>query len=119
MQTAEMLVKSNFYPATVNRAYYSCLQFILHIIHEKLNHPPEHLQTMPRNGTHSKAQYLLELTLSQKNRRDYIWFQEKFPAFKEDRVRADYHGDPMSSGDGYEAIATANSIINLLKTHYK
>ena len=118
MLTAETLLKQNFYPATVNRAYYSCLQFILHILFEKLGHTHEYLNTMPRTGTHSQAQYLLEMTLVGYSKADYKWFQEKLPEFKQERVIADYHGDPLNQSKGYEAINTAKSIINTLKKYY-
>lgn len=115
---AEMLIKQHNYSSTVSRAYYSCFQYILHILIEKLGHTREHIDSMPRAGTHSQAQYLLELSLVSKNRADYRWFQEKLPAFKQDRVTADYYGDALNSGLGYDAINKANAIINLLKKYY-
>jgi len=121
MLTAEMLVKQNFYSPSVNRAYYSCFQYILYILLEKLGHTHEYIKTMPRNGIHSQAQYLLELTLINKvgnDKTDYKWFQEKFPAFKQQRVIADYYGDALNQDKGYEAIRTAHSIINTLKKYY-
>src|SRR5687768_3391985 len=118
MMIAESLVKQHYYSATVNRAYYSCFQFILHILIEKLGHSHENLDEMPRTGTHSQAQYLLELTLIKKDKKDYKWFQQKLPEFKQVRVIADYYGDAQSQSIGYEAINTANAIINTLKKHY-
>lgn len=118
MLIAESLLKQSFYPATVNRAYYSCLQYILHILIEKQGHTYDHLKTMPRTGTHSQAQYLLEQTLVSHDKKDYKWFQEKLPAFKQERVIADYYGDPLNQTKGYEAIAIAKAIINTLKKHY-
>jgi len=121
MLIAETLIKQNHYSATVNRAYYSCFQFILHILIEKLGHTYEKIREMPRDGIHSQAQYLLELTLVQKvgsDKRDYKWFQEKLPAFKHERVIADYYGDVLDQDRGYTAIQTANSIMNTLKKYY-
>lgn len=118
MLTAEMLIREQHYSSTVNRAYFACLQYILHILIEKLGHTYQDLKNQPRNGTHSQAQYLLEMTLVSKDKKDYKWFQEKFPAFKEDRVLADYYGDALNQDFGYQAINKANSIINVLKKHY-
>ncbi len=121
MLIAEMLIKQNHYSSTVNRAYYSCLQYILHILHEKLGHTQEDLNKTPRNGTHSQAQYLLEMSLVRKvgsNKKDYKWLQEKFPEFKQDRVIADYYSDALNQEKGYGAINTAHSIINTLKKYY-
>lgn len=118
MMAAEMLIKQHNFSSTVNRAYYSCFQYILHILIEKLGHTHEYINTMPRTGTHSQAQYLLSLTLSTKNAKDYMWFQEKLPAFKQDRVVADYHGDALNQSFGYDAINKANAIMNVLKKYY-
>lgn len=119
MLTAKLLLQNNHYPSTVNRAYYSCLQFILHILIEKLGHTHEYIDSMPGSGTHGKAQYLLSLTLIKKDKDDYKWFQAKFPAFKKGRVIADYHSAPLDQGIGHDAINTANLIIDTLKKYYK
>ncbi|MEJ7682252.1 MAG: hypothetical protein WKG06_31265 [Segetibacter sp.] len=121
MLAAEMLIKHSHYSSTVNRAYYSCLQYILHILFEKLGYTHADLSKTPRDGTHSQAQYLLEMSLVRKvgsNKSDYKWFQEKFPEFKQDRVIADYYSDALNQEKGYNAINTATSIMNTLKKYY-
>jgi uncharacterized protein (UPF0332 family) len=120
MLAAELLVKQQYYAGTVNRAYYSCLQFILHILLEKLAQTRETLEDQPRTGTHSKAQYLLEstLVLRDKSKKDYKSFQEKFPAFKQERVLADYHEAAFTQERAYQAISMAQSIMNTLNKHY-
>lgn len=121
MLVAEMLIKQHHYSSTVTRAYYSCFQYILHILIEKLGHTHDHLRTLPRDGIHSQAQYLLESTLVQKvgpDKRDYKWFQKTLPEFKKQRVLADYHGDPLNSDSGYDAIRISKEIMNTLRKYY-
>jgi len=118
MMAAEMLIKEHNFSSTVSRAYYSCFQYILHILFEKLGYNHDDLKAQPRTGTHSQAQYLLESTLYQKNRKDYKWFQEKLPAFKQDRVIADYYGEALNRDFAHDAINKANAIINTLKQYY-
>ena len=123
MLIAKMLVKHN-YSSSINRAYYSCLQYILHILEEKLKHTREEIMNQPSSGTHGKAQYLLESSLVSRvkqktgNYREYKWFQEQFPALKQERVKADYYGDALNPDRGYAAIRTAEDIINTLRKYY-
>jgi len=119
MLTAEMLLKDKFFAGTVNRAYYSCLQYVLHVLLEKLGHTREDLEKIPRDGTHNKAQYLLELSLVGKDKGAYKWIQQKLPEFKKERVIADYFGDPLDADRGQTAINMANAIMTTLRTHYK
>ena len=119
MLAAKLLVREGNHSSTVSRAYYSCFQYILHILIEKLGHTHAYIKTMPRDGIHSQAQYLLELTLVSKvgtDKSDYRWFQRKLPEFKQERVKADYYADGQDKG--HEAINFANSIINTLKKYY-
>ncbi|MBL7767737.1 MAG: HEPN domain-containing protein [Flavipsychrobacter sp.] len=113
--TAELLVKNNYYPATVNRAYYSCLQFIFHVLIEKLNHNFEEINEAPRIGTHAQAQYLIGLALAKLDEKEYKWFQAKFPEIKEQRIKADYHTDSISQEIAHDSINRANAIITTLK----
>jgi len=124
MLAAEKLKSEHFFASTVNRAYYSCMQYILHILTEKLTYPVEEiLQT--NMGTHVQAQKLLTNSLYQicKDDRekyiDYKWFQSKFPELKLARVKADYNSADISQDEGHEAIRKANDLITVLKKHYK
>lgn len=120
MMVAESLVKQQYYPSTVSRAYYSCFQFILHILLEKLGETKETIEAQPRTGIHSKAQYLLESTLVKrdKSKQDYKWIQERLPAFKQERVLADYYGDAFNQDRAHQAIGMAKAIMTTLKKYY-
>ena len=118
MMSAKFLIKQHLYSDTVSRAYYSSLQYIFHVLIEKLGKTHDEINKAPRTGTHAQAQYLLELALCSKNPRDYKWFQEKFPEFKEERVKADYFQNTFDSNSSGEAINTAESIINIMKKQF-
>jgi|GEM_PF-1819595 len=119
MMSAKSLIKQHLYSSTVSRAYYSSLQYIFHVLIEKLGKSHNDINKAPRTGTHAQAQYLLELALVSKDKNDYKWFQTKFPEFKEDRVKADYHDHLFDAGSGQDAINTAESIINILKKNFR
>lgn len=115
---AETLIKQHYYSASVNRAYYSCLQFMLHILIEKLGHTYGDINKIQRTGTHAKAQHLLGMTLARKDNIGHKWIENRMRDFKDYRVTADYRGDPLNQDIGYEVIRTATAIINILKKNY-
>ena len=124
MIAAEKLKTERLFASTVNRAYYSCLQYIYHILTEKLTHTPEEIN-QHSSGSHVQAQKLLLNSLYQicksdrDNYKDYQWFQSKLPELKLARVKADYYTDATSPDDGHDAMRKANDLINVLKKHYK
>ena len=123
MLAAEKLKTERFFASTVNRAYYSCIQYILHILIEKLTHTSEEI-TQTSTGTHVQAQKLLSNSLYQicKEDRDklndYKWFQSKLPELKLARVKADYNSDIITQGGSHAAI-DQQMIDSVLKKHYK
>lgn len=124
MLAAEKLKIERFFASSVNRAYYSCLQYIYHILTEKLTHTPEEIN-QDTSGSHVQAQKLLSNSLYQickvnsDHYKDYQWFQRKLPELKLARVKADYYNDNISSDEGHDAIRKATDLINVLKKHYR
>jgi uncharacterized protein (UPF0332 family) len=124
MLAAEKLKTEHFFASTVNRAYYSCMQYIFHVLTEKLTHTPDEI-TQTNAGTHVQAQKLLSNSLYQicKDDKDkyidYKWFQSKLPELKLARVKADYNNDVITSDEGHDAIRKANDLISVLKKHYR
>lgn len=115
---AKALNQQSYYNDCVSRAYYSCLQYIIHILVEKLELSREDIELVSRHGTHNKAQYLIELELIKKNRKDYIWFQSKFPELKKLRVDSDYFNIPCNISIGSDAISRSETLQQLLKTNF-
>ena len=122
LESAKILSKHHYYSSTVNRSYYACFQYLMHILIEKLKKDQTEFYNEVRqrpNGTHSWASKLIGNELARKNLDDYKWLQKELPEFKEKRVLADYYPDVVSPEDGNLSITKAESIIRLLKTHFK
>lgn len=124
MLAAEKLKTEHLFASTVNRAYYSCIQYIFHILTERLTHTKEEI-SQTENGSHVQAQKLLSNSLfnickgDRDKLRDYRWFQSKLPELKYARVKADYNSDVITADEGHEAIRKATDLINVLKKHYR
>ncbi|MCP9751393.1 HEPN domain-containing protein [Ferruginibacter sp. HRS2-29] len=120
--SAKSLVKETYYSSTVNRSYYACFQFILHILFTKIKKDPTEFYNEVqngKNGTHTWASKLISYELAKKDMIDYKWFQGHVPALKERRVNADYYQSVISQEEGYKAISEAENIINLLVKNFK
>lgn len=124
MLAAEKLKSESFFASTVNRAYYSCLQYIFHILVEKLNYKPEDIN-QHTSGSHERSKRLIADSLyaickeDKDKQKDYQWFQRKLPELKKARVKADYDGDVITLDEGHDAIRKATDLISLLKKYYR
>ena len=122
LDSARFLVKQTYYSSTVNRSYYACFQYIMHILFDKLKKDQKEFynEVLQRpNGTHSWASKLIGNELAKKDMEDYKWFQRVIPEFREQRVIADYYSTVVSPDQGNQSITQAETIINLLKKHFK
>lgn len=122
LNAAKLLANQSLYPSTVNRAYYACVQYIMHILIEKLKYDRIKFYADVRNskdGTHGWASKLMETELIKKNPQDFKWFQKEIKEFKKLRVLADYHEDEISSDDGRYSITRASTIIDTMKNNFK
>ena len=122
LKVAKLSFDNNYYPSTVNRSYYACLQLMLHILFNKLNKDREEfyneVRHNPNGGTHIWASKLIGIELIKKDKDDYKWFQKNIPEFREKRVLADYYEDTISYDDGDFSIKRAESVINLLNKNF-
>lgn len=122
LNSARLLVKENYYSSTINRSYYACFQYLMHILFEKLKKDPVEFYTEVnngKNGTHTWASKLIGIELAKKDFKDYKWYQKEIPALREKRVQADYHATVMLPADGHDSINKADAIMNLLAKHFK
>ena len=122
LDSAKFLVKQQYYSSTVNRSYYACFQYLMHILFEKLKKDQAEFynEVLHRpNGTHTWASKLIGNELAKKDMEDYKWFQRVIPEFREQRVEADYYPTIISPDQGNQSINKAETIINLLKKHFK
>ena len=123
LNSAQILVNNSFYPSTVNRAYYACIQYLLHVLFEKLKYDKtkfyQDVRTQ-KDGTHGWASKLIEIEMAKmQDKEDYKWFQVKIKEFKKERVAADYYIDIVGQERGLKSIGTAKSIINVINKNFK
>ena len=123
LESAKLLVKNNYYSSTVNRSYYACFQYIMHVLFEKikLDQAQFYIDVRNgRNGTHTWASKLIVLELAKKpDKKDYKWLQAQLPDFRELRENADYFPAEMSQELGIESISKAESIMRVLSQNFK
>lgn len=114
LMSAELLSKNTYYNSSVNRSYYACIQFFFEIIFKRLNADRPTFDADARNnstGTHGWAYKLVGNALILVDKKDYKWFQQKFPELKKLRETADYQEPSISKDAAFDAINVANSII--------
>ena len=122
INSAETLVKEHYYASTVNRAYYSYLQFLMHILFEQLKLDKikfyKDVQFGNAGGTHIMASNLVckELVSAKKiSNSDYKWFQKTIKEFKQKRNLADYYNDVISQSEGLQSINWSKDLINCIR----
>ena len=122
LNAAKLLQGEHYYPSTVNRAYYAYFQYVMHVFFDKLKLDEDtyHKEGKEENkGSHNQAMELLYKELDRKDRQDMIWLQRVVKEFKQNRVEADYRAIVILQETGDKCILTAESIINVLKKHFK
>lgn len=118
---ADLLMTKSLYSSSINRYYYSYVQFMLHITINKLGHDRAELDKFrkEKEGSHQFASRLINSDLAQKDFSDYKWFQQKNQELKQYRVLADYSEVSIPLEDADKARTMADSLINLLKKNFK
>lgn len=124
LNSANILIKQHYYSSTINRAYYGYLQFLMHILFEKLKQDKEQfyrdVQDGKDGGTHVKASNLICRLLYKKvSPKEYKWFQSTIKELKKKRVTADYHDSVISADEGYDCIRWATDLITCVKLNFK
>lgn len=117
LTSAEMLLKNNFYPSSVNRSYYAFHQFVLHILFNKLKNDKAEFETdvLHQGGTNKLAWNKVSIEFIKRNRDDYRWMQSKVQELKLARVNADYTETVIHQEDAHNVYGITNSMINSLK----
>jgi len=131
LQAAEVLMRSNLYPSTINRAYYGFHQYMLHILFRKMGKTQEDFDNDLNAygfGTHSLAWNLVSPAFAKNKpkdvadrewRNEFKWLQEQVASFKKIRTEADYKEITIQQEVAHDWINKAISMINLLNKGFK
>ena len=120
--SAKFLFKQPYYPSTVNRAYYSCIQLLFHILFYKQNLDRKKFDNDRKKfhkGSHEWAIYLISNQIQEKHFKDFKWFKDSINAIKEMRVKSDYYDDIINQEMATLSISKADSIINFINLNFK
>ncbi len=117
IKAADLLLKNAYFAPSVHCSYYSCVQFILHILFDKQQKDPVEFESEKRgrkDGTHGHAIFLMGLQLIKKDYQSYKTFQRLIPELKKLREQSDYKPILINHEMGYDALRKAETINNLL-----
>jgi hypothetical protein len=120
---AEVLMKQHaLFASSIHCAYYSCVQYMLHVINTKLSlavREKFRLDILYKGSSHKNAIITINKELSVKNREDYKVFQRKVGELKKLREDADYTSIQMISDSSSQSYLTAQSIRTILKENFR
>jgi hypothetical protein len=121
-EAAEICLQKSLFAPSVHCSYYSCIQYILYVLFEKLNFTEQAFdqqKTSLRVGTHACAIKLMGIDLIKKEKTDYRTFQRLIPELKELREKSDYTNITIGHTDGYLALGNSDSIKRILQKNYR
>lgn len=117
MSAAQMLCKNNLYPSTINRAYYSCAQFMFHALFNILKINREDFDKEAEknnNGTHTWAANRIAIEMAKIHRQDFIWFQRSIKELRKGREIADYQEIEIKQEEAFGLLGKATSINDII-----
>src|ERR1700742_111285 len=92
-EAAELCLKNTLYAPSVHCSYYSCIQYILYILFDKLKMTEQKFNEKKhyyKTGTHACAIKLIGNDLFDKEQSAYKDFQKLIPELKDLREKSDY-----------------------------
>jgi len=120
---AELLMRNHsLYAPSVHCAYYSCIQYMLHIIFNKLPLPyqEKYNQGLQKGSSHKVAIQIIKLALGAKpDKEDYTTFQKKVGELKQHREDSDYSQKQITQDISVTSIAAARSVNSILRSNFK
>ena len=123
LNSADILIKQQYYASTVNRAYYGYFQFLMHTLFEKLNKDRSQFDeyaSINNEGSHVRASNLILVLIQKKlTSKQYKWFQATIKELKQKRVNADYYNIAITSDDGVTSIKWATELIKCVQENIK
>jgi uncharacterized protein (UPF0332 family) len=121
-QAADLCLRNNLYAPSVHCSYYSCIQYMLYILYDKLKLTEQTFleqKSLLKIGSHACAIKLIGIDLIKRKREDYVTFQKLVPELKELREKSDYKSVAIRQDEGQMAMAKSDAIKNLLHANYR
>lgn len=121
-EAAELCLKNSLYSPSIHCSYYSCIQYMLYILFEKLKITEEEFnkkRARLNTGTHLSVIKLIGRDLIRKEGLDYTSFQKLIRELKKLREKSDYKNLKINQEEGWIAINHSDSIKNILTKNYK
>ncbi len=122
LKAGDLLIKSGLPSSSVHCSYYATVQFMFHILFNKLGKRKDEFDADKRNnreGSHSWAEKLISIDLAKKSNEDYKWYKRKFPELKRIREDADYSEVVITKDIGLDALDRSQTLINTLNSNFK
>lgn len=123
LNSADILIKQQYYASTVNRAYYGYFQFLMYTLFEKLNKDKTQFDVAAnenKESSHVRASNLIIVLIHNKlTSKKFKWFQSAIKELKQKRVSADYHNIATSPEESARCIEWANELIECVKENIK
>ena len=118
---SELLLKNRLYAPSVHCSYYRCIQYMLHIVFNKLKVDKAEFDAQMKqrkDGTHGHAIFTIGCELIKKNTDGYKDFQRLVPKLKEYRELSDYKDEVIGQTIGQDAKGKSDSIMNILVKNF-
>lgn len=121
-EAANLCLKNNLYAPSVHCSYYSCVQYMFHVLFEKLKMTRKEFnkkRSSYKGRSHMMAIDLVETDLRFKKKNDADEFQDMMRQLKKLREKSDYGNCIINQKEGWKALHFSKGIKNILNKNYK
>jgi len=123
LEAATRLINESLPNPSVHCSYYSCVQYIFHVMKDYFGMDVEDIQSQSVSsvnmlGTHRWIQKEIFASLGQHDIMAANQFNDYIGRIKSLRVKADYHFSLVGSREAGKAHQLASDILNILKENY-
>ncbi len=118
---ADLLIKNYLYAPSIHCSYYSCLQFMKHIILNKLGINPVNYASDNGFGSdrsHETFRDIIIKDLKNRQKREWREFNTQFGQLKSSRIQSDYDEIEINEPVARTSKNLSDSTLRLLKQIY-
>jgi hypothetical protein len=122
-EAANKLIDVGLFNPSVHSSYYSCVQYVYHIMYVFFNEDVASIETgsdgvSQNSGTHQWLKKYIYDSIKAKSKPDAIYFRNKMGDLSGFRVQADYKYNLVDKGQANQCKEMADKMIVFLKEHY-